>query len=67
MMRSESAVDRQELNRARALLRKPVQPSSPWPALGAATLMAASALMLAAAMVVEPSPTLSHTVEDGAP
>ena len=52
---AESAIDRQELNRARALLRLPQEPVSAWPALGAAALMAISALTLAMAMIVAPS------------
>ena len=63
----DSALDRQELTRARALLRQPQERASALPALGAAALMAFSALALATAMVLAPPTTLSHTVKDGVP
>ncbi len=54
---AESALDRLELNRARALLRPAPEPESIWPALGAAALMAISALTLATAMIMAPPVT----------
>ncbi|MFN3522947.1 MAG: hypothetical protein ACK4YQ_11915 [Phenylobacterium sp.] len=59
----DSALDRQELARARALLRRPQAKATAWPALGAAALMAISALMLATAMIIAPPTTLSHAVK----
>ncbi|WP_374570525.1 hypothetical protein [Phenylobacterium sp.] len=64
---ADSTLDRQELNRARALLRQPQEKASALPALGAAAFMALCALMLATAMVMAPPTTLSHTVKDAAP
>ena len=64
---AESVLDRQELNRARALLRPPQGKTSAWPALGAAAFMAVAALTLATVMVLAPPTTLSHTVKDGVP
>ena len=57
---ADSALDRQELTRARALLRPPQISQSPWPALGAAALMAISALTLATVMILAPPVTLTH-------
>lgn len=63
----DSALDRQELTRARALLRTPQAKSSALPALGAAAFVAVTALMLATAMVLAPPTTLSHTVKNSVP
>ena len=57
---ADSALDRQQLTRARALLRPPQAPQSVWPALGAAALMAISALTLATVMILAPPVTLTH-------
>lgn len=65
MPSTDSAIDRQELTRARALLRSPQAKSSALPALGAAAFVAFTALMLATAMVLAPPTTLSHTIKDG--
>jgi hypothetical protein len=62
---AESALDRQELARARALLRAPQVKASPWPALGAAALMAMSALMLATAMIMSPPTTVTAPARAG--
>lgn len=59
---ADSVLDRQELTRARALLRDPQAKVSALPALGAAALMALSALALATAMVIAPPTVLTHSI-----
>jgi hypothetical protein len=59
---ADSAIDREALAYARALLRAPLARESPWPVLGAAGLCAVAALAFAFAMVVAPPTTKSHLV-----
>ncbi len=64
---ADSAIDREALAYARALLKPPLARESPWPVLGAAGLCAVAALAFAFAMVVAPPATKSHLVIEDAP
>lgn len=64
---ADSAIDREALAYARALLKPPLVRESPWPVLGAAGLCAASAIAFAFAMVVAPPSTTSRLVIEEAP
>jgi hypothetical protein len=65
MPTADSALDANEIVRARALL-KPIKPSQRiWPVLAAATFLAISALVFATAMVLAP-PLVSQHVARGA-
>jgi len=59
---ADSAIDREALAYARALLKPPLVRESPWPVLGAAGLCALSALAFAYAMIVAPPTASSHLV-----
>ena len=63
MTAADSALDANEIARARALLKplKPVQRI--WPVLAAATLLAVSALAFATAMVLAPPLVSEHVVK----
>lgn len=60
---SDSALDQDEINRARALLVKPALRQSVWPVLGAATFAATAALLLASVMILAPANVTEHVVE----
>lgn len=64
---ADSALDREALAYARALLKPPLVRESPWPVLGAASLCAIAALGFAYAMIVAPPTTKSHLVIEEAP
>ena len=49
--------------RARALLEPPRRPERVWPVLGAAALLAVSALTFATAMILAPPLTSEHTAK----
>ena len=60
MPTADSALDANEIARARALL-KPLKPSQRiWPVLGAATFLAISALAFATAMILAPPLVSQH-------
>jgi hypothetical protein len=63
MTPGDSALDRDQMTYARALLRAPVLRESPWPALAAAAAAALAALTLAAAMITAPPVTTTHVVQ----
>ncbi|HZZ32134.1 MAG TPA: hypothetical protein VFE10_09090 [Phenylobacterium sp.] len=48
------------MDRARALLKPPKRPERMWPVLGAASLLALSALTFATAMILAPPLTSEH-------
>ena len=52
--------------RARALLETPKTPERMWPALGAAGLLAVSALTFATAMIMAPPLTSEHVAKERA-
>ena len=54
------ALDPETLERARALLEKPVRRQRVWPVLLAASAFALSALLFAAAMIAAPPLTSEH-------
>jgi hypothetical protein len=60
MVGIDSALDRAEMDRARALLKPPKRPERMWPVLGAASLLALSALTFATAMILAPPLTSEH-------
>jgi hypothetical protein len=60
MVGSSSALDPDALTRARALLAPPERKERMWPVLGAAGLLAASALAFATAMILAPPLTSEH-------
>jgi hypothetical protein len=62
----ESALDPEALARARTLLEAPQPKERLWPVLGAATLLALSALAFATAMIMAP-PVVSEHVAKSAP
>jgi hypothetical protein len=62
----ESSLDPDALARARTLLESPRPKERLWPVLGAAVLLAASALLFATAMIVAP-PVVSEHVAKSAP
>ena len=64
---ADSAIDREALAYARALLKPPLVRESPWPVLGAAGLCAASAIAFAFAMIVAPPSTTSRLVIEEEP
>ena len=65
MTTAHSALDADEIARARALLRPSKGPQRIWPVLTAAALLAVSALAFATAMVMAP-PLVSQHVARGA-
>jgi hypothetical protein len=60
MIGADSALDREEMARARGLLDAPQRRERIWPALGAAVLLAVSALSFATAMILAPPLTSEH-------
>ena len=48
------------MTRARSLLERPKRPERMWPVLGAAALLAVSALTFATAMIMAPPLTSEH-------
>ena len=60
MVGIDSALDREEMARARALVEAPRRPDRMWPVLGAAVLLALSALTFATAMILAPPLTSEH-------
>jgi|GEM_PF-568470 len=64
---ADSAIDREALAYARALLKPPLERESPWPVLGAAGLCAVSAIAFAFAMIVAPPSTTSRLVIEEEP
>ncbi|MDE2485902.1 MAG: hypothetical protein KGO51_00750 [Alphaproteobacteria bacterium] len=61
-----SSLDREAIARARALLEAPKPRERLWPVLGAAGLLAVSALAFATAMIMAP-PVVSEHVAKSAP
>ncbi|THD80759.1 MAG: hypothetical protein E7812_06780 [Phenylobacterium sp.] len=59
----EPAVDPEALARARALLEPPKTRERIWPVLGAATLLALSALAFATAMIMAPPVVSEHVLK----
>lgn len=64
MVGIDSALDREEIARARLLLRAPHRPERMWPVLGAAALLALSALTFATAMILAPPLTSQHVAHE---
>jgi hypothetical protein len=60
MVGIDSALDREKMARARTLLETPKRPERMWPVLGAASLLAVSALTFATAMILAPPLTSEH-------
>ena len=61
-----SALDTEAMDRARALLEPPERPQRMWPVLGAAAMLAISALAFATAMVMAPPLVSEHLAQDRA-
>ena len=59
-----SALDTEAMDRARKLVEGPDRPQTMWPVLGAAALLAVSALAFATAMFVAPPLTSEHSARD---
>lgn len=66
MSMSDSALDPEEVARARALLKAPMRRDPMWPALLAATALAVTSVVFATVMVLAPPVTTEHTAQ-GAP
>jgi hypothetical protein len=62
MVGIDSALDREKMARARALLETPKRAERMWPVLGAAALLALSAVTFATAMILAPPLTSEHVV-----
>jgi len=60
MTTSSSALDPDALARAKALLERPTRPERLWPVIGAAALLAVSAVVFATAMVLAPPLVSQH-------
>jgi hypothetical protein len=60
MVGIDSALDREKMARARAVLEAPERRERMWPVLGAAALLALSAVTFAAAMIMAPPLTSEH-------
>jgi hypothetical protein len=60
MVGIDSALHGENMARARGLLETPKRPERMWPVLGAACLLAVSALTFATAMVLAPPLTSEH-------
>ena len=58
-----SALDADAMARARALLESPTPRERMWPALGAAGLLAVSALAFATAMIMAPPVVSEHVAK----
>jgi hypothetical protein len=63
MTAADSALDPQQMARARGLLKAPGRRERLWPVLGAAALFAISALAFATAMVLAPPLVTEHVVQ----
>ena len=63
MSGNDSTLDVEAMARARALVQTPVRREQMWPVLGAAALLALSALAFAAAMITAPPLVTEHVVE----
>ena len=61
---TESALDSAAMARARILLEPPKPPERLWPVLGAACLLAISALAFATAMIMAPPVISEHVLKD---
>ena len=62
----DSVLDPEQMARARALISPPKRPERMWPVVGAAALLAISALTFATAMILAPPLTSEHVaVERG--
>jgi hypothetical protein len=57
---ADSVLDPDQIARARALLKPPTRRERMWPAIGAATLLAVTAIAFATAMVLAPPLTSGH-------
>jgi hypothetical protein len=66
MVTADSALDPDQMAYARALLAPAERPERMWPVLGAAALLAGSALIFAAAMITAPPLTSEHTAQQHA-
>jgi hypothetical protein len=66
MSMRDSALDPQQVARARALLKAPVRRDPMWPALLAATALAVTSVVFATVMVLAPPVQTEHTAQ-GAP
>lgn len=64
---SDSAIDREALAYARALLKPPLVRENLWGVLAAAAFAAVSSLAFATAMVMAPPVTTSHLALEEAP
>ena len=64
MAQPDSVLDLDPLARARALLNPAPKPAPMWPALGAAALLAVSALTFATAMLLAPPLTSEHVAHE---
>jgi hypothetical protein len=60
MVGIDSALNSEEMDRARGLLETPTHAERMWPVVGAAALLAASAVIFATAMVMAPPLTSEH-------
>ena len=66
MASRSSALDPDAMAQARALLAKPERKARIWPVLGAAGLLAVSALTFATAMILAPPLVSEHSAKDRA-
>jgi hypothetical protein len=60
MVGIDSALNSEEMDRVRTLLETPKRPERMWPVVGAAVLLAISALTFATAMILAPPLTSEH-------
>ena len=67
MTATDSALDAEQIARARALLDPPKRPERMWPVLGAAALLAVSALTFATAMILAPPLASEHVAQQRDP
>jgi hypothetical protein len=58
-----SALDADEIARARALLERPLRPARMWPVLAAAAALAVASLAFATAMLTAPPLTSEHPAQ----
>jgi hypothetical protein len=66
MVQPSSALDADAMAQARGLLNPPKRPERIWPVLGAAALLALSALTFATAMILAPPLTSEHVARQHA-
>lgn len=62
MPAADSALQPDQIAKARRLLARPAVKEPLWPALGAAAFAASAAMMLATAMILAPPVTTEHVV-----